>query len=120
MHLSAKNGVVAERFENHLEIRPAQPNGLSIFVLVDKRRATLALGGWYDDFTSLDSLLWMIDLAIEGRVRVRIDFANTKPIRWAVEADIDGAWREKNVMEAVFLPRPDRRMVSHYMRNTPL
>jgi hypothetical protein len=119
MHLSEKNGVVPERFETHLRIRAAQPDGLPIFVIADKRRATLALGDWYDDFSSLGDLLWMIDRAIEGGVRLRIDFANAEPIRWAVEAYVDGTWREVNIMELAFLPRPDIQIVSRYMRNTP-
>jgi hypothetical protein len=119
MHVSEKSGIVPERFATHLRIPPAQPDGLPIFVIADKRRATLALGSWYDDFTNLRGMLWMIDRAMDGGVRLRIDFANANPIRWAIEAYVDGSWREKNVMEAVFWRRPDIPIVSHYMRNAP-
>jgi hypothetical protein len=115
----AGSGIRVLELPDKLMVEPTGSDGLAIYVFPERNRTTVAFGGWYDDFTSLDALLHFVHRAATGQIRLRIDLINGRAFRWTVEARDVENWSEVNVMETAFGPQVGRCMISHYLQNTP-
>jgi hypothetical protein len=114
-----REGFKFDYIPDGVRFKPSDPGGIAVLVMPEKCRVTVAFGGWYDDFTDSQSLLDIVRRALTGGVRVRVDFANNRAFRWAVES-IDGCeWREVGVMESIARPPSDETVRSYYVRNRP-
>lgn len=100
-----------------LTIPMTSPDGFTISLINDSGRWTLAMGGWHDDFNSIDRAIDYIGEALDGKLRIRID-SDYKPHTWAVERLLsDATWVEEDRLRAARLFFKYRTQQSVYLRN---
>lgn len=112
------SGMRVVKLPDKLMVESTGLDGLAIYVFPDRRRATVAFGGWYDDFSDIDVLSSFVRRASTGQIRLRVDVFDGRPFRWTVEAYHQGNWLEENVMETAFCPRNYNKVISHYLQNS--
>jgi hypothetical protein len=68
-------------------------SGFSISLIVQGGRYTATLGPWYDDFDTLIEAVGFLGEALQGNVRIRIDYCDDRFHQSVVERrQSDGAW----------------------------
>ncbi len=73
-----------------LGIRATDPDGFDILVFSDERGTRVCFGGLEQDFdTPEEAALW-VKRARSDAYRLRIDFLDKRPIRWALEEILSG------------------------------
>ncbi len=107
-----------KRGSDWITVLPACDDGFSVSLMADAGRLTVALADWYDDFESLPAALHLMELALKGDIRVRVDSIGGSPIRWTVEqCNFAGEWSE---LGAMFANRGCPTMENHhFLQNSP-
>lgn len=95
------------------------PEGPDLTASVLDERFVLSIGGWHDEFPSLQRMLAYIEEALDGALRIRRDYLNGKVWRITLERrETDGSWSSDNAIE---YPRLgfQRKVVTTYLQNPP-
>lgn len=110
-------GIRVVKLSDKLMLESSGIDGLAVYVFPERRRTTVAFGGWYDDFFDFEALSSFVRRASTGQIRLRVDVIDGRPFRWTVEANDRGNWLEENVMEDAFGPKSGGNIISHYLQN---
>ncbi len=73
-----------------LGIRATDPGGFDIFVFCDERGARVCFGGLEYDFDTAEEAAVWVKRARSDAYRLRIDFIDKRPFRWALEEILSG------------------------------
>lgn len=66
-------------------LRATDPDGFDILVFCDPRGARVCFGGLEHDFDTAEEAAEWVKRARSDAYRLRIDFIDKRPIRWALE-----------------------------------
>lgn len=95
------------------------PEGPDLTASLLDERYVLSIGGWHDEFPSLQRMLAYMEEALDGALRIRRDYLNGKVWRITLERrEADGTWSSDNAIE---YPRLSfqRKIVTTYLQNPP-
>ncbi len=93
------------------------PDGPDLTACMLDDRYVLSIGGWNDEFPSLQHMLEYIEDALDGALRIRRDYLNGKVWRISLERrETDGSWSVDNSIE---FPRLGfrRKVETTYLQN---
>lgn len=82
-----------------LHLEPTSPDGLPVSIYRTYGRQTVCIGGWYDDVDDDAVVLSLVEKAIHGRLRLRMESDGRAFHTFTVEVrHQDGAWLEAGQM----------------------
>ncbi len=88
-------GVFVVYNDNLIAIPSPTAQGFSMSIVTDRGRCTVVFGQWEDDFASADEAVALIDEALYGDVRMRVDIGE-RASRWVLERRLpSGTWIEQ-------------------------
>jgi hypothetical protein len=81
-----------------VSIRPARAGRLPVEIVIDRGRRAIAFGDWVSDLDTDAQVLALAEMALAGRLRLRIT-ARGRAREWTLEQrQADGAWTEISTM----------------------
>lgn len=81
-----------------LTVPATSPGGFRTRFAIDKQQCTLYFDDCAVDVASTAQALELLELALSGELRLRIDTVSGRPHRWSVERrNVDGGWRAEHV-----------------------
>lgn len=88
-------GLSCRRYEQTILVESVWKDGFNIAVLFEGGRRVLLLGSWYDEVESSEVAYQLIEKAVTGRLRVRIESRNNRDRSWSVDVITpEGEWVE--------------------------
>jgi hypothetical protein len=82
-----------------IQLEPTRPDGLPVAVYRSCGRQTVCIGNWYDDVDDDAVVLKLVEKAIHGSLRLRMDSDGRTFHTFAVETlEADGIWIEVGEM----------------------
>jgi hypothetical protein len=88
-------GVFVVYNDNLIAIPSPTAQGFSMAIVTDRGRCTVVFGQWEDDFASADEAVALIDDALHGDIRLRVDIGELES-HWVLERRLpSGTWLEQ-------------------------
>lgn len=82
--------------DNRITIPAPVGYGFSMSIATDLGRCRVLFGEWSDDFASVKEAVSLIEDALSGDVRLRVDIFDAHDTRWFLERRLpDGSWIEQ-------------------------
>ena len=111
-------GVFVVYNDNLIAIPSPTAQGFSMSISTDRGRCTVVFGQWEDDFASADEAVGLIDDALHGDLRLRVDIGERES-HWVLERRLpSGTWLEQPHSSLQNTPRRMQRHVrTAYLHN---
>lgn len=101
-----------------VRLEPTSPDGLSVAVYRTCGRQTVCIGNWYDDVDDDAVILKLVEKAIHGSLRLRMDSDGQTFHTFAVETlEADGVWIEVGEMAVGYWLWKKPTRVNKYLCN---
>ncbi len=105
--------------DNLITIPSPAAHGFTMSIVTDRGRCTVVFGEWEDDFTAVEEAVGLIEDALHGDIRLRVD-VDEHDTRWTLERRLpDGTWMEQpraSLPETLKFLR-GRRRTTTYLHN---
>jgi len=107
--------------ERAISIARMAPDGFTISVETDRGRYVVRLGEWSDEFALADEVVDLLESALRGEIRLRVDI-NAYGNHWAAERRLPtGEWIALPHHEDAIVPRSAREPIrTLFLRNGPV
>lgn len=94
-NISSRNVATFMRTATAVYVAPQEEGFVISVTKVEHEKLFLTMGGWSDDVYSRQDICRLIDMAVQGKVRVRNTLLNGRPWKHSVDIrDTFGDWHE--------------------------
>ena len=104
--------------DNLITIPSPAAHGFTMSIVTERGRCTVVFGEWEDDFASVEEAVGLIEDALHGDIRLRVDM-DDQQTRWVLERRLpDGTWLEQPRADFHEAPRlQEWRIRTTYLHN---